>query len=120
MYISDWGGNPKIEKCSMASGSSCATIVDSNVLWPNGLAIGRRFLGALCEYMQDVASKTICFIWQPIVRAGFIYRLSRLKPRVSRSKGASSKPWYAYSQLPVQNEFDKYPPTIQVVTNHEL
>jgi len=28
-------------------------------------------------------------------RAGFTYRLYRLKPRVSRSKGASRKLWYA-------------------------
>jgi len=31
----------------------------------------------------------------PIVRAGFTNRLYRLKPSASRSKGASSKLWYA-------------------------
>jgi len=30
-----------------------------------------------------------------IPRAGFTYRFYRLKPRASRSKGASSKLWYA-------------------------
>jgi len=30
-----------------------------------------------------------------VFRAGFTNRLCRLKPRASRSKGASSKLWYA-------------------------
>jgi len=40
--------------------------------------------------------------------AGLTYRLYRLKPRASRSEGASSKLRYAWGQLPAQDQFDKY------------
>jgi len=33
--------------------------------------------------------------WSITASAGFTYRLYRLKPRASRSKGASDKLWYA-------------------------
>jgi len=32
---------------------------------------------------------------ETVIRAGFTYRLCRLKPRASRCKGASRKLWYA-------------------------
>lgn len=38
MYLSDWGTNPKIEKC-MLDGSNRRTIVKEDLLWPNGLAL---------------------------------------------------------------------------------
>jgi len=41
-------------------------------------------------------------------RAGFTNRLYKLKPRASRSMGASSKLWYAWSQLLVYDQLDKY------------
>jgi len=39
-------------------------------------------------------------------RAGFTYRLYRLKPWASRSKGTSNKLWYAWGQWPVYDHFD--------------
>jgi len=39
-------------------------------------------------------------------RDGFTNRLSKLKPRASRSKSTSGKLWYAQSQFPMQDEFD--------------
>lgn len=38
MYWSDWGQTPKIEK-SFMDGSNRRTIIDSDLIWPNGLAI---------------------------------------------------------------------------------
>ena len=40
------------------------------------------------------------------ISAGFTYRLYRLKPRASRSKGASNKLWYALSQWSVYDHLD--------------
>ncbi|KAH9504658.1 Low-density lipoprotein receptor- protein 2 [Bulinus truncatus] len=38
MYWTDWGSEPKIEKCGM-NGQNRKTIVTRNVMWPNGLTI---------------------------------------------------------------------------------
>jgi len=38
--------------------------------------------------------------------AGFTYRVNRLKPRASRSNGASNKLWYALSQWSVYDHSD--------------
>jgi len=48
-------------------------------------------------------------------RTGLTNRVSRLKPRISRSKGGSSK-----LCLLVQNQFDKYSSTVHVLTIHEI
>ena len=39
MYWTDWGSRPRIEKAGM-DGSHINTIVDTDIVWPNGLAIG--------------------------------------------------------------------------------
>lgn len=42
MYISDWGADPKIERCSMnGDKTSCTVLVNSNIVWPNDIAIGK-------------------------------------------------------------------------------
>ena len=38
LYWSDWGDEPKIERCSM-SGEQCEVLSDISVKWPNGLAL---------------------------------------------------------------------------------
>jgi hypothetical protein len=38
MFWSDWGNEPKIERASM-DGTSRVAIINSNIQWPNGLAI---------------------------------------------------------------------------------
>jgi len=43
-----------------------------------------------CEISFWVVTRRLCTL-----RAGFSNRLCKLKPRASRSKGASSKLWYA-------------------------
>jgi len=53
-------------------------------------------------------------------RAGFANRLCRLKPRASRSEGASNKLWYAWSQLPVYDQIDKYSSTIYALNSWNL
>jgi len=47
-----------------------------------------------CEISFRVVTRRLCTL-----SAGFTNRLCRLKPRASRSKGPSSKLWYAWSQL---------------------
>jgi len=47
---------------------------------------------------------------------GFTYRLYRVKAWASRSKGASSKLWYAWSQLAVYDWFDEYSSKLNVLS----
>jgi len=55
------------------------------------------------------------------LRVGFAYRLYRLRPRASRSKGASNKLWYALSQWPVYNQSDQISSKIDVlIIIHEI
>lgn len=42
MYWTDWGGQPKIEKCGM-NGQYRKVIVKTDIAWPNGLTIGEEF-----------------------------------------------------------------------------
>jgi len=56
------------------------------------------------NFLVDPSQRQVGHPW-PTARAGFTYRL--FKPRASRSKGTSSKLWYALSQLPVYDQFDK-------------
>jgi len=41
IYWSDWGDVPKIERANL-DGSERTIIVDQDIQWPNGLAIGKR------------------------------------------------------------------------------
>jgi len=45
---------------------------------------------------------------------------NRLKPRASRSKGASSKLWYALSQLPAYDQFDNYSSKLYALIIREI
>ena len=61
-----------------------------------------HFLKIQCKLAFLTPSK--CFkilLYGHLGSAGFTYRLYRLKPRASRSNGASNKLWNAKSQLPV-------------------
>ena len=43
MYWSDWGNDKQcIEKAGL-DGSNRKVIVDTDIMWPNGLALGKRF-----------------------------------------------------------------------------
>jgi len=54
-----------------------------------------------CRRTKKCENEKSCFRWDHWVellchiQARFIYRLYRLKPRASRSKGASNKLWHA-------------------------
>jgi len=63
----------------------------------------RAFLDLTIEKLKTgiVNGPQICKLLNDTRRAGFTNKLCRLKPRASRSKGASSKLWFAQSQLSV-------------------
>jgi len=65
--------------------------------------------GKFLRTPKNLPAPTSILVWQRTVySAGFTYRLYRLKPRASRSEGASSKLRYGWGQLSVQDQFDKY------------
>nr|XP_039272637.1 low-density lipoprotein receptor-related protein 2-like [Styela clava] len=39
VYITDFGKNPKIERCSMSVKDECETLIDDDVAWPSGIAL---------------------------------------------------------------------------------
>jgi len=43
----------------------------------------------------SVSANNAIALWSALCSTGFTYRLYRLQPRASRSKGASNKLWYA-------------------------
>ena len=55
MYWTDWGNAPKIERAWM-NGENRETLVSTDLIWPNGLAIDHR-LGRL--YWVDAGTKRI-------------------------------------------------------------
>jgi len=65
-----------------------------------------------CQISFWVVTRRLCTLW-----VGFTNRLCRLTPRTSRSKGPSSKVWYAQSQLPLLcmiSSINKHSSTIYV------
>jgi len=62
---------------------------------------------SLMNLTVDMINEGFSYV-EVIIRAGFTNRLCRLKPRASRSKGTSSKLCYAWGQLLVCDQIDKY------------
>ncbi len=42
MYWTDWGDSPRIERAHMDDGSGRRTLINTDLGWPNGLAIDFR------------------------------------------------------------------------------
>ena len=46
MYWTDWGEKAKIEKCGL-NGADRVALVTDNIMWPNGITLGKQdFMGA--------------------------------------------------------------------------
>lgn len=41
MYWTDWGEEPKVEKCGL-NGAGRTVLVKDDVEWPNGITLGKR------------------------------------------------------------------------------
>lgn len=77
MYWSDWGEHAKIEKCGL-NGAGRVALVTEDIVWPNGITLGKRELIELNKLHTLEHDNQVCALWTDMLNQRLYWVDSKL------------------------------------------